>query len=156
MKRVVIGENVRIGEGTQLGAYPLNQVVVDGRRVRTEVKGRLIIEDDVDIGCNCVLNLGVDGDTIIREGVFIGHLSSIGHDAEIGRHSMISAHVCVLGRVKIGEWCYIAPQTVIKNRVKIGKYTMVGMGSVVTKDLPNSVVAYGSPCKIIRENTWRP
>ncbi len=154
--RCVIGEDCWVGEGTVLGAIPLNLKIVEGRRARAKVKGRLIIEDNVTIDCNCVLNLGVDGDTVIREGVFIGHLSSIGHDAEIGRHTVVSVHVSVLGRVKIGEWCYIAPQTVIRNRIKIGDYTLIGMGSVVTKDMPSSVIAYGNPCRVIKENVWRP
>lgn len=147
---------MKIGEGTIVGALPLNLKMVDGKRRRTPIMGRLIIEDNVDVGCNCVLNLGVDGDTIIRKGVFIGHLSSIGHDAEIGRHTVISAHVCVLGRVKIGEYCYIGPQSVIRNRVKIGDRTRIGMGSNVTKDIPSGVIAHGNPCRVIRDNPWRP
>lgn len=152
----VIGENCRIGEGTVIGAFPLALEIVEGRRRRKEVKGKVVIEDNVDIGCNCVINLGMEGDTIIREGVFIGHLSSIGHDAEIGRNTVISAHVCVLGHVKIGEWCYVAPQSVIRNRVKIGNYAMIGMASNVQHDIPDGVIAYGNPCKIVRLNPWRP
>jgi len=155
-KRVKVGRNVRIGEGTILGALPLIFNRETGERVRPEIKAGLIIEDNVDIGANCVLNLGEEKDTVVREGVMIGHLSSIGHDSDIGRNTGISLHVCISGCVEVGEWCYIAPQTVVAPFVKIGDYTMIGMGSVVTKDIPSGVVAYGSPCKVIRENTWRP
>ena len=155
-KRVKIGRNVRIGEGTVLGALPLIFDKETGKRVRPEIKAGLIIEDNVDIGANCVLNLGEERDTIVREGVMIGHLSSIGHDSDIGRNTGISLHVCISGCVEVGEWCYIAPQTVVKPYVKIGDYTMIGMGSVVTKDIPSGVIAYGSPCKVIKENMWRP
>ena len=154
--RIIIGKNVKIQGGTVLGALPLKVDIEDGRRHRVECKGKLIIEDNVDIGANCVLNFGCEGDTIIRENVFIGHLSSIGHDAEIGANTIISLHVGVLGHVKIGEWCYIAPMTVIKPGVKIGGNTMIGMGSIVTEDIPSGVVAYGSPCKVVRKNTWIP
>jgi len=155
-KRVRVGRNVRIGEGTVLGAFPLIFNRETGERVRPEINAGLIIEDNVDIGANCVLNLGEEKDTIVREGVMIGHLSSIGHDSDIGRNTGISLHVCISGCVEVGEWCYIAPQTVVKPYVKIGDYTMIGMGSVVTKDIPSGVIAYGSPCKVVRENTWRP
>ena len=154
--RIRIGKNVRIGAGTVLGALPLIFNRETGARVRPKIKAGLIIEDDVDIGCNCVLNLGEENDTIIRKGTMIGHLSSIGHDADIGRNVGISVHVCISGCVEVGEWSYIAPQSVVKPYVKIGSYTMIGMGSVVDKDIPSSVVAYGTPCKAIRENTWRP
>ncbi len=154
--RVIIGKNVRIQEGTVLGALPLMLGQEDGRRFRMECKGNLVIEDDVDIGANSVLNLGWQEDTIVRKGVYIGHLSSIGHDADIGEHTVISVHVCIAGHVKVGKWCYIAPQTVIEPHVKIGDYTMIGMGSVVKEDIPSGVVAYGTPCKVVRDNPWRP
>ena len=154
--QLIIGKNFRQDIGTVLGALPLKLEIVGGRRGRLEAKGRLVIEDNVDIGANCVLNLGWEGDTIIREGVFIGHLSSIGHDAVIGKHTSISAHVCICGHVEVGEWCYIAPQTVVKPYVKIGDFTMIGMGSVVTRDIPKGVIAFGSPCEVVRENLWRP
>ena len=155
-ERIKMGKNTRVGEGTVLGAYPLHLEIKNGRRRRRKCDGDLVIEDNVNIGANCVLNFGAEKDTIIREGVFIGHLSSVGHDSEIGRHTVISAHVCVCGCVKIGEWCYIAPQTVIKPHVTIGDYTMIGLGSVVVNDISSGVIAYGSPCKVIRENKWRP
>ena len=154
--RVHIGKNVRIGGGTQLGALPLIFNRETGERVRPEIKAGLIIEDNVDIGDNCVLNYGEEEDTVVEKGTMIGHLSSIGHDAHIGRNVGISLHVCISGCVTVGDWSYVAPQTVVKPYVKIGSYTMIGMGSVVTRDIPDGVVAYGSPCKVIRENTWRP
>ena len=154
--RIHIGKNVRIGGGTQLGALPLIFDRETGARIRPEIKAGLTIEDNVDIGDNCVLNLGEEKDTVVREGVMVGHLSSIGHDSDIGRNTGISLHVCISGCVDVGEWSYIAPQTVVKPYVKIGSYTMIGMGSVVTRDIPDGVVAYGSPCKVIRDNPWRP
>ena len=154
--RVIIGENVTVQDGTILGALPLKLDQKNGKRIRLPTEGGLIIKDDVDVGANCVLNLGWKNDTVIGKGVFIGHLSSVGHDADIGEHTVISVHVCISGHVKIGKWCYIAPQTVIKPYVEIGDYTMIGMGSVVDKDIPSGVIAYGTPCKVIRENKWRP
>lgn len=154
--RVVLGKNVRLDSGVVFTPFSLKLSLENGRRRRMKIKAGLIIEDDVDIGANCVLNYGVEKDTIIHKGVYIGHLSSVGHDAEIGEHTVLSAHVCICGEAKIGKWCYIAPQSVVKPRVTIGDYTMIGMGSVVNNDIPSGVIAYGSPCKVIRENKWRP
>lgn len=151
-----LGTNCRIGPGSNLGVEPLHVEVIDNTHVRGIAKGRLILKDNIDIGSICVLNRGVEGDTIINDHVFIGHLSSIGHDVEIGENTVISAHVCVLGHVKIGKWCYIGPQTVVRNRKTIGDYTVIGEASNVTKNIPSSVIAYGNPCRVIRENTWRP
>jgi len=154
--RVKIGKNVRIGPGVVLGGLPFIFNQKTGERVRPEIKAGIVIEDNVDIAANSVVNLGWKKDTIIRENVMIGVISLIGHDSEIGKNTGIAPHVSILGHVKIGEWCFIAPQTVVKSFVKIGDYTMIGMGSVVTRDIPNGVIAYGTPCKVIRENKWRP
>ena len=59
----------------------------------------------------------------------------------------------VSGEVTIGEDTYIGTGAVIRNQVTIGKNCIIGMGSLVTKDIPDNVVAYGSPCRIVRENT---
>ena len=154
--RVKIGRNVNIQKGTVLGALPLIFDRTTGERVRPEINGGLIIEDNVDIGANCVLNLGEERDTIIKKNSMIGHLSSIGHDAIVGESAGISAHVCVCGFVEVGEWCYVAPQSVIWPYCKTGNYSMIGTMSNVNNDIPDGVIAYGSPCKEVRKNTWRP
>ncbi len=154
--RVTLGKNVTFDDGVVFSPRPMMLEIKNGQRYRVDVKAGIIIEDDVSIGANTVINFGVEKDTIIHKGVFIGHLSSVGHDSEIGEHTVVSLHVCILGQVKIGKWCYIGPQSVIKPRVTIGDYTMIGMGSVVTKDIPSGVIAYGSPCRVIRKNEWRP
>jgi acetyltransferase-like isoleucine patch superfamily enzyme len=64
----------------------------------------------------------------------------------------INPGVNIAGNVTIGEGTTIGMGTNILNQVKIGKNTIIGAGSVVTKDIPDNVIAYGSPCKIIRDN----
>ncbi len=154
--RVKMGKNVTIGEGTVLNAMSLMLEIVGGKRVRSKILYGVVIEDDVEIGANSVINCGVNRDTIIRYNSFIGHLSMIGHDCDIGRHTVVATNVSVCGHVEIGEWCYIATGTIIRPRVKIGSYSMIGLGSIVTKDIPEGVIAFGNPCKVVRENKWRP
>ena len=154
--RVKIGVNVNIQPGTVLGALPLIFDRTTGERIRPEMKGGLVIEDNVDIGAGCVLNIGETRDTIIKKNSMIGHLSSIGHDAIVGENAGVSAHICVCGFAEVGEWVYIAPQSVIQPYRKIGDYTMIGTMSNITKDIPGGVIAFGNPCKPVRENTWRP
>jgi len=154
--RVVLGKNVTFDAGVVFSPRPMMLKIENGQRYRVDVKAGVVVEDDVSIGANSVVNFGVEKDTVIRKGAFLGHFSNIGHDSEIGEHTVLSSFVCVCGHVKIGKWCYIAPQTVIKPKVTIGDYVMIGMGSVVDKDILSGVIAYGSPAKIIRKNEWRP
>jgi len=154
--KVSLEEGVRIGANTVVGAYPLMLEFKGRQRVRQEFTGEVVIEDDVDIGANCVIVGGVVGSTIIRRGVFIAHGSIIGHDCDIGEGTVISTNVTLNGHVEVGTYSFIASNTVIPPKIKIGSLTMIGMGSVVTKDVPDKVIAYGSPCRVIRDNLWRP
>lgn len=77
---------------------------------------------------------------------------SIGHDSRIGRYSNIAPSVSIAGSVNVGEKCRVGISATILDRLHIGDRTLIGAGSLVTKDIPESVVAYGVPAKIIREN----
>lgn len=152
LKRIVIGENVKIGKGTVVGELPLNLEQEGPWKKRKAVNAGIVIGDDVDIGANSVICYGCEEDTLIEEHCWIGHQCLIGHDAKIGKGSIICSGVSILGHVEIGEYCYIAPRSVIRNRMRVGKNTVIGLGSVVTTNIPESVVAYGAPCKVVRKN----
>lgn len=90
--------------------------------------------------------------TTIGNFVSINRHVSIGHHTVIGDYCSINPGTNIAGNVTIGEGTMIGMGTNVLDKIKIGKNTIIGAGSVVTKDIPDNVVAYGSPCKIIREN----
>jgi len=90
--------------------------------------------------------------TTIGDFVSINRHVSIGHHTNIGKYCSINPGVNIAGNVTIGEGTTIGMGTNILHQVKIGKNSIIGAGSVVTKDIPDNVVAYGSPCRIIRDN----
>ena len=90
--------------------------------------------------------------TTIGDFVSINRHVSIGHHTTIGDYCSINPGTNIAGNVTIGEGTTIGMGTNILHQVKIGKNTIIGSGSVVTKDIPDNVIAYGSPCKIIRDN----
>ncbi len=102
----------------------------------------LLIEPKVVISSQSAIGMGV---TIKRN-------SSIGHHNVIGDYTEISPGVITASNVKIGRACIISTGTVIRNGVNIGDNVYIGLGSVVTKDIPSGVIAYGNPCRVIREN----
>lgn len=81
--------------------------------------------------------------------------ASIGHHNVIEEFTEINPSVTLTGRVHIGKNCMIGAGCTIRNGISIGENTIVGMGSVVTKDLPANVIAFGNPCKVVRENPIR-
>ena len=119
-----------------------------------------IIHDGLDISNTSKLGRGVlinskvsiAAHTTIGDFVSINRHVSIGHHTNIGNYCSINPGTNIAGNVTIGEGTTIGMGTNILHTVKIGKNSIIGSGSVVTKDIPDNVVAYGSPCKIIRDN----
>jgi sugar O-acyltransferase (sialic acid O-acetyltransferase NeuD family) len=104
------------------------------------------------IGVGALINskVSIAAHTTIGDFVSINRHVSIGHHTVISDYCSINPGTNIAGNVTIGEGTTIGMGTNILHQVKIGKNTIIGAGSVVTKDIPDNVVAYGSPCKVIR------
>jgi len=100
----------------------------------------------------------------LRAYAFVGRTALIGrhvkmnfhavvpHYCEIGDYSFISHNVAMGGNVVVGKKSCIYENSTIIPGIKIGENTVIGAGSVVTKDIPSNVVAFGNPCKVVRDN----
>jgi sugar O-acyltransferase (sialic acid O-acetyltransferase NeuD family) len=117
-----------------------------------------IIHDGLEISKMSKIGIGdlINSKVSIAAHTTIGNFVSINRHVSIGHHTTIEDYcsinpgVNIAGNVVIGEGTTIGMGTNILHTVKIGKNSIIGAGSVVTKDIPDNVVAYGSPCKIIR------
>lgn len=87
---------------------------------------------------------------VLGFGVNISRNCSIGHHNVIGDFCSVYLGSNTAGHVEIGDRTVIGPGTTVFSKVKIGSNTVIGGGSVVTKDIPSGVLAYGNPCKVIR------
>ena len=94
----------------------------------------------------------VSSQSNIGFGVFIKRGSLVGHHNVIGEFSDINPGVVISGKVNIGKGCIIGSGSVIKDNISIGKNSIIGIGSVVTKDIPENSIAYGNPCKVMKQN----
>lgn len=90
--------------------------------------------------------------TNIRDFVSVNRGVTIGHHTTIEDYVTINPGVNIAGNVYIGEGTVVGIGANIIDGVKIGKGCIIGAGSVVTKDVPDGVVAYGSPCKVVRQS----
>lgn len=97
-------------------------------------------------------NVIVSSQTTLGFGVCIKRGSSVGHHNNLEDFVEINPGVTISGNVNLGRGTIIGSGAVIMDGVSIGANSIIGMGSVVTKDIPEAVVAYGSPCKVIRKN----
>lgn len=94
-----------------------------------------IIQSDSHIGRHCIINSG----------------ASVDHECRIDDYVHISPHSTLCGNVHVGEGSWIGAGTTIIPGIKIGRWCTIGAGSVVVRDMPDGVVAYGNPCKIIKQ-----
>lgn len=101
----------------------------------------------VFVGASAIINTGAN----IGKAVIINSGSIIEHDNIIGPGSHVSPGACLGGWVTVGEMAWIGLGAVIKDRIHIGALSVIGAGSVVTKDIPDNMVAYGVPARVRRE-----
>lgn len=174
-QNVVLGKGVVIGEGARIlhnvviqdevaiGARSIIKscaVVgedgfgferdVDGKSVRLPHLGRVIIEDDVEIGSLTTVCRGTLGDTWVRRGAKIDDHVHIAHNVEVGEDAFVIACAEISGGVRIGAQAWVAPNASVLNQLKIGEKAIVGLGAVVVKNVDERSIVAGNPAKHIR------
>jgi len=145
---VTIGNNVIIHAGTIIGAEGFGfWRSKKGDLIKFPQIGSVIIEDNVEIQANVCIDRGTLGNTIIGEGTKIDNFVHIAHNVQIGKNCAIVAHSMIGGSVKIEDNCWIAPCASILNQMKIGENSVIGMGSVVLKEVGSNQTVKGVPAK---------
>ena len=148
---VEIGENVRVGPNCSIGFEGFGfEGDEDGIYHRFPHIGKVILEDNVEIGANTCIDRGALGDTIIGEGTKIDNLVHVAHNVEIGRNCLIVALTCLGGGVIIEDGAYVGIGAGIRNQITIGEKAFIGMGAVVVKDVDPGVTVIGNPAKPMR------
>lgn len=147
-----VGDNVTIHAGTVIGAegfgYQRNE---KGEFEKFPHIGGVIIGNNVDIGSNTSIDRGALGNTIIGEGAKIDNLVHIAHNVKVGKHSAVIAHAMIGGSTLIGDYSWVAPTVALRDQIAIGDHVTVGMGAVVTKNIPEGETWTGSPAKKLQE-----
>jgi len=142
---VVLGDRVVVHSGTVIGADGFGYARDDHRYVKIPQVGRVVIEDDVEIGANVCIDRATLDETRIGQGTKIDNLVQIGHNVRIGADSVIVAQVGVSGSVRIGARVTLAGQAGVVDHVEIGDDVIVGAQAGVTKDIPPRSVVLGAP-----------
>jgi len=93
--------------------------------------------------------------TVINNNVYLQPYSVVGHDSEIGIHSVISTFVSIGGSCSIGSGVFIGMNSAIIQNICVGDFCIVGMGSVVYKSINEEMVVAGNPARELRRNESR-
>ncbi len=142
-----IGKRVIIHSGTVIGSDGYGYVKGDGHHRKIPQIGKVIIEDDVEIGANTAIDRATLGATVIGRGTKIDNLVHIGHNVRIGENSLIIAQVGISGSVEIGKNCVLAGQAGISDHIKLGDNVIVGGQAGVTKSFPSNMKISGYPAR---------
>lgn len=163
-ERVVIGADtellpgVKIYPDTVIGAHCIlhsNAVIgsdgfgfvpgADNQQDKMPQTGNVVIGDFVEVGAGTTVDRATLGSTILRRGVKLDNQIQIGHNVEVGAHTVIASQVGVAGSTKIGEACMIGGQVGIAGHLTIGNRVRIAAQSGITSNVPDDAMFFGSP-----------
>ena len=143
--RCVLGKRIIVHAGASIGADGFGFVKDGETNVKIPQVGIVEIEDDVEIGANCCIDRATFGRTLIKKDVKLDNLVQVGHNVQIGEHSIIVSQVGISGSTKVGKNVILAGQVGVVDHVEIGDNVMIGAQSGVYTDIaPNQIVS-GTP-----------
>ncbi|MCX7782937.1 MAG: UDP-3-O-(3-hydroxymyristoyl)glucosamine N-acyltransferase [Meiothermus sp.] len=155
--RVTLYPDTRLGAECQIGAGTVLGVVGFGFQdnQRLPHTGRVVLEDGVELGANCVVQRSVVGETRIGAHSKIGDLTNIGHNVQIGKRVVMVGSSAIGGSSVVEDDVLMGGWVVLSDHVRVGKEARITGGSGISKDVPpGETWAGGIPAQPIRKH-WR-
>jgi UDP-3-O-[3-hydroxymyristoyl] glucosamine N-acyltransferase len=151
LQHALIGDRVIIHPGVQIGQDGFGFAMGPAGHRKVAQLGRVIIQDDVEVGANTTIDRGANRDTVIGEGTKIDNQVQIGHNVRIGRHCVIVAQVGISGSATLGDFVAVGGQTGINGHVTIGDGAQIAAASAVNGDVPPGERWGGLPARPFAE-----
>ncbi|MEM9014324.1 MAG: UDP-3-O-(3-hydroxymyristoyl)glucosamine N-acyltransferase [Pseudomonadota bacterium] len=147
----LIGAQVEILPGAQIGQPGFGFAPGPEGLVRIPQLGRVIIEDDVEIGANTAIDRGSLGDTIIGRGVKIDNLVQIAHNVCVGAQAVIAAQTGIAGSCDIGRGVMMGGQVGVSDHLSVGDGARLAASAGLLRDVPDGETWGGTPARSIKD-----
>jgi UDP-3-O-[3-hydroxymyristoyl] glucosamine N-acyltransferase len=149
----LIGARVVIHAGARIGQDGFGFALGAAEPLKVPQIGRVLIDDDVEVGANTTIDRGSSGDTVIGRGCKIDNLVMIAHNVRLGPHCVVVAQSGISGSTQIGAGSMLAAQVGIIGHLTLGPAVRLAARSAVIRDLPGHDTYGGAPAVPIRQ--WR-
>ncbi|MFC1709458.1 UDP-3-O-(3-hydroxymyristoyl)glucosamine N-acyltransferase [Candidatus Omnitrophota bacterium] len=150
-EKTSIGKRVIIHAGTVIGSDGFGYDTVKGAHYKIPQLGRVVIEDDVEIGANVTIDRARFDRTIIGKGTKIDNLVQIAHNVITGENCIIVSQVGISGSTSLGNNVILAGQAGLAGHLKIGDNVIVGGQAGVITSIPPKTFVSGYPAKPHRQ-----
>ena len=148
-----VGKRCLIHSGVVLGGDGFGFATVDGTHHKVPQVGRVVIEDDVEIGANSAIDRGAIDDTVIGAGSKIDDLVMVAHGVRLGRGALLAAQSGIAGSTRVGDFSIFAGQAGAAGHLELGERTIVAAKSAALSDLPQGGMVAGIPA--VDHRVWK-
>ncbi len=141
----VLADRVILQPGAVIGADGFGYAWSGKEHLKIPQVGRVILEDDVEVGANACIDRGALGDTVIRRGAKLDNLLQIGHNVVIGEHTVMAGLTAVAGSTTIGRGCQVGGHSAFAGHIHVGDGCRIAGKSGVISDLEAGGTYAGTP-----------
>jgi UDP-3-O-[3-hydroxymyristoyl] glucosamine N-acyltransferase len=151
LSHALLGDRVYIYPGARIGQEGFGFASIASGFLTVPQLGRVILEDDVEVGANTTIDRGSAQDTVIGAGSRLDNLVQIGHNVVLGRCCVIVAQVGISGSTVLEDFIRVGGQAAMAGHLRIGRGAQIGAQSGVISDVPAGAAVLGSPAQPKRD-----
>jgi UDP-3-O-[3-hydroxymyristoyl] glucosamine N-acyltransferase len=147
----LIGDRVILHPGVRIGQDGFGYLPGRDGHLKVPQVGRVIVQDDVEIGAGTTVDRGASRDTMIGEGTKIDNLVQIGHNVTVGRHCLIAGQAGISGSVTLGDFVMLGGKAGLADHLTVGEGAQIGAHAGVMHDVPAGAQWLGAPAQPVKE-----